>query len=112
MHTLFGVNTTAVYHNTVAQAQIRTLPWDPMVSKRMVLEARRATFSNSIYHGVPGPKEVFSGPSADTQIKEKDSGGKKKREGDRTQNPAPAPAAVPGAWIENRSSNPAFGPIL
>lgn len=81
LHKLFGVNTTAVYHNAVAQAQIRTLPWDPMVSKRRVSEAERAIFSNSIYHRAPGPKEVFQGPSADTRIKERTPVGRRSGKG-------------------------------
>lgn len=52
-----------------------------MVSKRRVSEVEKATFSNSIYHRAPGPKEVFHGPSADMQIKERTPVGRRSGKG-------------------------------
>lgn len=66
LHKLFGVAPTAG-----AQTQIRTPPWDPMVSKSRISEVGRPLGSNSLYHETPGPKAVFHVSSAENQVKER-----------------------------------------
>lgn len=70
MYKLFGIATTVHIVALWLRHRIRILRI-PRLTRKGSESQGVSWFSNSVYHRVPGPKEVFLGPSVDMQVKER-----------------------------------------